>query len=193
MVRSRSDNRQRGWSLNSVVSRHKLHVEIAFFRQEQLESVVDLLHEMSVHYNRDNASSRDVVKANLIGNILGPDSGVRLVIASEASRAVGLAAISLLYPARKERGQLFMKELYVVSDKRGAGVGRALMHWTAKYAVSKNCCRLDWTVDDTNPQALSFYRELGATHLTGKLYFRFSDEQLLRFATGNADRGRDNG
>src|SRR5437773_1912215 len=79
-------------------------MEIAFFRQEQLESVVDLLHEMSLHYNRDNASSRDVVKANLIGNILGPDSGVRLVIASEASRAVGLAAISLLYPAPKEPG-----------------------------------------------------------------------------------------
>src|SRR5207247_9105669 len=136
-------------------------MEIAFFRQDQLESVVDLLHDMSVHYNRDNASSRDVVKANLIGNILGRDSGVRLVIASEASRAVGLAAISLLYPARKERGQLFMKELYVVSDKRGAGVGRALMHGTAKYAVTNNCCRLDWQVEDTNPQALSFYRELG--------------------------------
>jgi GNAT superfamily N-acetyltransferase len=167
-----------------------MHMEIAFFRQEQLESVVDLLHEMSLHYNRDNASSRDVVKANLIDNILGADSGVRLVIASETSRAVGLATISLLYPAPKERGQLFMKELYVVSDKRGAGVGRALMHWTAKYAVSKNCGRLDWTVDDTNPQALSFYRELGATHVAGKLYFRFSDEQLLRFATGNADSGR---
>jgi len=157
-------------------------MEIAFFRQEQLESVVDLLHDMSVHYNRDNASSRDVVKANLIGNILGPDSGVRLVIASEASRAVGLAAISLLYPAPKERGQLFMKELYVVSGKRGAGVGRALMRWTAKYAVAKNCSRFDWTVDDTNPEALSFYRELGATHVTGKAYFRFSDEELLRFA-----------
>src|SRR6266853_3369837 len=127
-------------------------MEIAFFRQEQLESVVDLLHDMSVHYNRDNASSRDVVKANLIDSILGPDSGVRLVIASETSRAVGLAAISLLYPAPKERGQLFMKELYVVSDKRGAGVGRALMRWTAKYAVAKNCSRLDWTVDDTNPE-----------------------------------------
>ena len=113
-------------------------MEIAFFRQEQLESVVDLLHEMSLHYNRDNASSRDVVKANLIGNILGPDSGVRLVIAREASRAVGLAAISLLYPAPKERGQLFMKELYVVSDKRGAGVGRALMRWTARYAIAKS-------------------------------------------------------
>ena len=81
----------------------------------------------------------------------------------------------------------------MVSDKRGAGVGRALMHWTAKYAVIKNCCRLDWTVDDTNPQALSFYRELGAAHVAGKLYFRFSDEQLLRFATGNADSGRHDG
>jgi GNAT superfamily N-acetyltransferase len=158
-------------------------MEIAFFRQEQLESVADLLREMSVHYNPDNVSSRDVIKANLVENILGPDSGVHLVIASEASRAIGLATISLLYPAPKERGQLFMKELYVVSDKRGAGVGRALMRWTARYAVAKNCSRFDWTVDDTNSKALSLYRELGATHVTGKVYFRFSDEQLLRFAT----------
>src|SRR5947199_3383218 len=100
-------------------------MEIAFFRQEQLESVVDLLHEMSLHYNRDNASSRDVVKANLIDNILGPDSGVRLVIASEASRVIGLATISLLYPAPKERGQLFMKEAVrrVRQGGRGSGAG----------------------------------------------------------------------
>src|SRR5258708_13345344 len=141
-------------------------MEIAFFRQEQLESVVDLLHDMSVHYNRENASSRNVVKAHLIGSILGPDSGVRLVIASEASRVIGLATISLLYPASKERGQLFMKELYVVSDKRGAGGGRALMRWTARYAVAKNCCRFDLTLHSTNPNTMSFYPELASTHLT---------------------------
>src|SRR5207247_9994774 len=132
-------------------------MEIAFFRQDQLESVVDLLHDMSVHYNRDNASSRDVVKANLIDNILGPDSGVRLVIASEASRAIGLTAISLLYPAPKERRQLFMKELYVVSDKRGAGVGRVLMRWTARCAVVKYCSSLVWTADDTYPNPLLLF------------------------------------
>jgi hypothetical protein len=42
--------------------------------------------------------------------------------------------------------------------------------------------RFDWTVDDSNPKAIEFYRELGATHVTDKLYFRFSGEELLEFA-----------
>jgi len=157
-------------------------MDIAFLSEQQLESVVDLFCEMSVHYNGPNASDRELVKRNLVNNILAKDSGVRLVIASESGRAIGVACISLLYPAPKERGQLFLKELYVSSSWRNRGVGRELMRYAARYAVEKSCVRFDWTVDDSNPKAIEFYRELGATHLTSKLYFRFSGEDLLEFA-----------
>ena len=160
-------------------------MHIAFFSDNQLESVVDLFCDMSAHYNGANASDRTSVKHNLVHNILGKDSGVRLVVASEAGRAIGLACISLLYPAPKERGQLFMKEIYVVSGWRDRGVGRDIMRFVARYALEKSCVRFDWTVDDTNPKAIEFYRELGATHVKDKLYFRFSEEQLLEFATNN--------
>ena len=160
-------------------------VHIAFFSEDQLESVVDLLYDMSAHYNGSNASDRESVKHNLVHNILGKDSGVRLIVASDAGRAIGLACISLLYPAPKERGQLFMKEIYVVSGRRDGGVGRAIMRFVAQYAIEKSCTRFDWTVDDTNPKAIEFYRALGATHVKGKVYFRFSEAQLLEFATNN--------
>ncbi|HWB46855.1 MAG TPA: hypothetical protein VG900_15565, partial [Hyphomicrobiaceae bacterium] len=82
-------------------------MRIQFYMPEHLETVADLFFDMSVHYNGANASQRDEIKRNLIENVLGPHSGVRLVIALDDARAVGLASISILYPAPKERGQLF--------------------------------------------------------------------------------------
>jgi GNAT superfamily N-acetyltransferase len=157
-------------------------MHISFYCSEYLEGVADLLHEMSVHYNGSNASSRDAVRTNLVSNILAPTSGVTLVLAIENDKVIGLAAISLLYPAPKETAQLFMKELYVSSGHRGQGTGTALMRWIACYAVSKNCTRFDWTVDASNEVALEFYRRLNATHVTDKLYFRFGGDQLTQFA-----------
>ncbi len=157
-------------------------MDIGFFRDEQIDSVADLLLDMSIHYNGENASSRETVRVNLLRNILGPDSSVRLVIASRENRAIGLAAISILYPAPKEKGQLFMKELYVVSSERGQGIGKAIMKWVAQYAITKDCVRFDWAVDAPNKLALDFYRRLGATQVTDKLYFRMAGEELSRFA-----------
>jgi GNAT superfamily N-acetyltransferase len=156
---------------------------IRFFVPEDTDSLVELLHEMSQHYNGTNASTLDVVRRNLIDNILGPDSDVRVVVATSGTRVVGVAMIAILYPAAKERGQLFMKELYVVSDCRSQGIGRQLMRWIARYALAKNCVRFDWTVDADDPRAVALYRSLGASHLTDRLYFRFSGDDLTRFAT----------
>jgi ribosomal protein S18 acetylase RimI-like enzyme len=161
-------------------------MDVQFYSPEHFESVVDLLCEMSVLYNGSNASDRDVVSENLKQTILGPDSGVKVVVAVDHRRVVGMACISLLYPAPKERGQLFMKELYVVGDRRRNGIGLELMRFVAAYAVRKACSRFDWTVDETNPMALAFYHELGATQIDSKVYFRFADKDLLTFASGTS-------
>jgi GNAT superfamily N-acetyltransferase len=157
-------------------------MHVRFFAPEDIESTADLLHEMSVHYNGESASSRETVRTNLISSILGPNSGVRVVVAAEGAQIVGMAAISMLYPAPKEQAQLFMKELYVLSTKRGVGIGETIMHWLARFAIDNRCIRFDWTVDQSNAEATRFYRELGATLVTDKLYFRFAGESLRMFA-----------
>jgi GNAT superfamily N-acetyltransferase len=164
-------------------------IDIRFFRQDDTEPLTDLLEEMSRHYNGNNASARDIVKRNLIDNILGPDSDVRIVVARHHARLVGVAMISILYPTQKERGQLFRKELYVAADSRSKGTGRQLMRWIAQYALAKNCSRFDWTVGVENTKAVALYRSLGATHLSDRLYFRFEGNDLQEFARGDREGG----
>jgi ribosomal protein S18 acetylase RimI-like enzyme len=158
-------------------------MRIEFFTSEQLDLAVELFHDMSVHYNGPDASERSTIRRNLLENILGEHSGVRLVIATQNGRPVGLASIAILYPAPRETGQLFMKELYVVSGCRGQGVGEALMHFVARHAVAMGCVRFDWTVDRANGSAVEFYRKLGVHPTEEKLYFRVSGEDLERFAS----------
>jgi ribosomal protein S18 acetylase RimI-like enzyme len=161
-------------------------MEIRLFESNDVESMTDLLHDMSRHYNGENSSTRSAVRTNLIERILGPNSGVTLVVAGSGAQVVGMAAISILYPAPKERGQLFMKELYVHSDRRGSGIGEQLMVWIAKYAVQHDCGRFDWTAEASNPGAVRFYSALGARRVEEKIYFRFDAENLLLFAQHGA-------
>ena len=162
-------------------------MQVALVEASQHESLVDLLHEMSVFDNEDVSVSRDDVRTNLLDNLLGPASPVRLVVATDASGIVaGLAAVALFHslvdPAPGRCAQLLMKELYVREAYRGHGVGKALMGWVARHALAQGCSRVDWNVSASNRPGLAFYRSLNAQHVAGRLSYRISGEYLARLA-----------
>lgn len=67
-----------------------------------------------------------------------------------------------------------MEDLYVQPSYRGTGVGKMLFTHVMKYALDRNCARLDFHVLNWNP-ATQFYEKLGAVNLTTK-----EDWQLYR-------------
>ena len=167
-------------------------MHIAFVVHDQLEALVDLMHEMCVFYSEEAPVAREDVRSNLVDNLLAPDSPVRIVVASdERGEVVGLAAITLFHslvdPAPRRRAQLLLKELYVRQARRGRGVGKALMAWVARHALERGCARMDWNVSASNREGLAFYRSLNALHVAGRLSFRLGGEFLARLASGDPD------
>ncbi|NNE39179.1 MAG: GNAT family N-acetyltransferase [Gammaproteobacteria bacterium] len=114
--------------------------------------------------------------------VLGNDSDVSVMMAFDSDKGVGLASFSIMYPSPNLNGQLYLKELYVDEKYRGKGAGQALMKAVARYALEHNCNRMDWSAEKTNPPALEFYRAIGAKPLDVKVYYRFSDSDLVSFA-----------
>jgi GNAT superfamily N-acetyltransferase len=144
---------------------------------DQHESLVDLLCELYAYYNRQASVTRDVVRAHLLDNLLAPDSAVRLIVAEDGAHGIaGFAAVVLLHslvdPTPANRRQCMVKELYVRSGRRSAGVGRALMAWVARYAVDQGCGRIDWHVQASNRAGIRFYAGLGAEPVEGRLNYR---------------------
>jgi GNAT superfamily N-acetyltransferase len=58
---------------------------------------------------------------------------------------------------------IWLEDLYVMSSRRRAGVGRALLSHVARTAVERGCGRLEWSALNWNAPALRFYEQLGAT------------------------------
>ncbi len=167
-------------------------MHIAFVDESQHESLIDLMHEMCVFYSDEAPVSRDDIRSNLVDNLLGERSAVRLVVAADdAGEVVGMAAIALLHslvdPAPARRGQLLLKELYVRRARQRQGIGKALMAWVARQAAEHGCARMDWHVSASNRPALAFYRSLGALHVAGRLSFRLGGDFLARLGDGDAD------
>jgi len=58
---------------------------------------------------------------------------------------------------------LYMDDLYVRPDFRGAGVGTKLINEVIAFAKAENCKKLRWQVSEWNQPAIDFYKSLGAT------------------------------
>lgn len=168
----------------------RLRVELV--REPQHDSLVDLLRELHTYYNEGSSVAREMVRSYLVEQLLGTDSPLRLVVAfRDDGRVLGFAAISLTYslvePAPEKRRHCWLKELYVLSSQRSAGVGRALMAWVARYATENGCSRIDWPVKADNAKGIAFYESLGARQVADRLSYRLSEPRLGAFAAEGGD------
>ena len=105
-----------------------------------------------------------VTHEDLLVHGLGPSPRFEAFVA-ETDNIVGLVGMAVVYhiPWTYDlRPTLIMKELFVRSEGRGRGVGRALLRRVAARALELDCPRVQWTVLDTNDPAKRFYEAAGA-------------------------------
>ena len=57
---------------------------------------------------------------------------------------------------------LYMDDLYVKENYRGAGIGKLLINKVIEFAKVSGCHKLRWQVSDWNAPAIAFYAGLGA-------------------------------
>lgn len=60
------------------------------------------------------------------------------------------------------RHGIYLEDLYVRPEARGAGAGRALLARLARRCIDEGLTRLEWAVLDWNAPAIRFYDRLGA-------------------------------
>ena len=57
---------------------------------------------------------------------------------------------------------LYLEDVFVEPEHRGAGIGKAIFRILARRAIAENCTRMNWSVLDWNAPSIAFYRSLGA-------------------------------
>ncbi len=104
-------------------------------------------------------------EADLLRDGFGPQPQFRALIADWDRQPAGYALFFGIYSTWEGRPGLFLEDLFVRSQFRTKGIGKALLATVASIAQRENCYGLRWEVLDWNQPAIEFYQKLGATFL----------------------------
>ncbi|MGW0630447.1 N-acetyltransferase family protein [Streptomyces sp. NPDC002758] len=95
-----------------------------------------------------------------------------------SGETVGCALWFLNFSTWRGVHGIYLEDLYVRPQARGAGHGRALLTELARLCVERGYERLEWSVLDWNEPAIGFYDALGARPQDGWMVYRLTDGAL---------------
>ncbi len=121
--------------------------------------------------------------AEMIGAALFGDSP-RLFcdIAEHGGEPAGMALWFYNFSTFAGRHGIYVEDLYVRPEHRGAGLGKALLQTLARRCLEEGLARLQWSVLDWNEPAIAFYKAQGAEMLAEWTGCRVSGDPLVRLA-----------
>jgi GNAT superfamily N-acetyltransferase len=105
--------------------------------------------------------------------LFGPDPAAHVLLAvTDDDRVAGMALWFRTFSTFMGRSGIWLEDLYVRSEHRRHGFGRALIERLRTMTEG----RVEWVVLDWNTSALAFYDGLGAAPVPGWIHYRWLPE-----------------
>jgi GNAT superfamily N-acetyltransferase len=123
-----------------------------------------------------------MTEEKLTAHLFGEWRYAETLIAEDGGQPVGFALFFHSFSTFLAQPGLYLEDLFVVPERRGAGIGRALLERLAQVAVDRGCGRLEWAVLDWNKDAIRFYERLGAKPNSEWTVYRLTGEPLRALA-----------
>lgn len=119
----------------------------------------------------------------LQADLFGENPCIEAIVAEiEPNQIVGFALFFTSYSTFLTRRGIYLEDLFVLSEYRGIGIGKALITNLAQIAVSRGYGRFEWSVLDWNEPAIAFYTRIGAEILPDWRICRVTGAALAQLA-----------
>ena len=96
--------------------------------------------------------------------------------------AAGFALFFHNYSTFLGKPGLYLEDLFVRPECRGAGLGKALLVELGRLARARGCGRIEWAVLDWNEPSIAFYRSLGAEPKDEWVLYRLTGDPMAALA-----------
>jgi GNAT superfamily N-acetyltransferase len=155
--------------------------EIRRATAEDVPAMVELVRELAVY---ERAPDQVEVTPELLrAALFGEHPAVFAHVAVVEGEVAGFALWFVSFSTWLGRHGIYLEDLYVRPQHRGAGLGKALLVELARVCVERGYGRLEWSVLDWNTPAIEFYRAHGATPQDEWTVFRLTGSALRRLAS----------
>jgi len=150
-------------------------------RPDDVPALVELVHGLA-EYERAPQECH-LTEDQLTTALFGADPAVFCHVAEHEGEVVGCAIWFLNFSTWRGVHGIFLEDLFVRPDTRGAGLGKALLTALAQECVRHDYERLEWSVLDWNTPAIDFYQSLGARPQDEWTTYRLTDEALTKLGS----------
>ena len=123
----------------------------------------------------------------IVETLFGERPAAEALMAERGGRSVGYALFFPTFSSFWATRGIWLEDLFVLPEERGAGVGRGLLAAVAARVPDPEG-RLEWAALDWNELALGFYRGIGARRMEEWTSLRLDGEALARLAAEHDDR-----
>ena len=121
-------------------------------------------------------------EARMRDSLFGARPAAEALVAERGGRAVGFAIFFTTFSTFLCKPGLYLEDLFVEPEHRGAGIGKALLRRLAGLAVERKCGRFEWRVLDWNEPSIRFYESLGAKLMPEWELVRMTEPDFARLA-----------
>ncbi|WP_397593737.1 GNAT family N-acetyltransferase [Sphingorhabdus sp.] len=121
-------------------------------------------------------------EAVLETKLFGPRPYAEVLIGEIDGAPQGFALFFHNFSTFEGKPGVYLEDLFVRPEARGAGLGKALLKKLAAIAVERDCARLEWSVLDWNEPAIQFYKALGAKPMDEWTIYRVDGTALAKLA-----------
>jgi GNAT superfamily N-acetyltransferase len=143
-------------------------------------ALMAMIHGLGQHQAEPAAVVGD--ERQLAQHLFGPRPAAEALVGLVEDHIAGFALFHLGFSVYLTQPTLYLADLFVLPERRGVGLGKALLNQVAAVAVARGYQRLEFTVMDGNRVAIAFYEALGADARPGWTNYRFADEALAALA-----------
>jgi len=123
------------------------------------------------------SSEKDIHEA-----LFGERPVAECLLAFFRDQPAGFALFFTTFSTFVGRPGLYLEDIYVRPERRGQGIGKALLIRLAGIARERRCGRMEWSVLDWNEPAIRFYKNLGARPMDEWTVYRLSGSSLEALA-----------
>jgi GNAT superfamily N-acetyltransferase len=124
----------------------------------------------------------EATEADIRRDLFGENPRSFCEIAEHDGQPVGFALWFYNYSTFQGRAGIYLEDLFVRTEARGVGAGKALLAKLARRCVDADLGRLEWAVLNWNTPSIEFYDSLGASAKTEWTVRRLDGEALERLA-----------
>lgn len=152
--------------------------------ESDVNAVVGLVHELAAYEGMSEQCR--LTPTRLHTALFGEEPALFGHVAHVNGEVAGIALWSRNFSTWDGVPGIYLEDLFVRTEYRGKGLGRALLAELAAECVRRGYSRLEWSVLDWNEPAIGFYRSIRAEPMDEWTVYRVTGGALTWLAGNNA-------